>query len=1580
MRTGILQQDSDEWKNRRSIPISEMMQASRTYEGDKANSFAEEGLTRTMASLVPDEILYNINDYTKRDLEACLLFGDVSGFTDLCEKYNKSGKGGPSRLTQVLNSYIGAMVQEILSHNGDVLKFSGDAFIALWKETDHLSLRDAVHEAIDCALVIQKSYGTYQTDVDVVVRVKLAVAAGHLVFSLIGDDENSHYLMTGQPIYDIKAAESKSKAGEIIITARVSHHLSANEYLIDLLSDGIHAKVLGVGPNWRNIQRTYENKEGISDTYSLLSAATSLEDELRQDSGVSILHPSEKEKAAEGGEDDDLQIASRVVTDQYALRPAVNFAARMRMKEQLKRFIIAPVVRGILAEEPIEYLTEIRQVAILFINSKVSPLISNVKGIDVANEVYLAVCNTVKNQYGCVNKISNFDKDLMLLVIFGLRGFKHELESQIALKCAIEATSKIRAIEHIQEVAAGVTTGKCYCGAFGHTLRREYTVIGLTVNKGARLMVAYANKVTCDRETFLHSKLESRNFILQEYKPLKGIVNPGPIYEFREVEKTHQENLTYILPLLGREQEIDLFSTLLKRATKLSKHKTNKQFYNMIIFQGAYRQGKSRLYEELTYSIDQNTPLRKFTLTRFDYDVPYRTVRYIFRPFLGTEATSVRDREKKILRLLSDKELEDQLCFLNFVFDVKFNISKIYKDMDLATKYETLKNLFKILCMACFHTFYIIAIDDAENIDDESWMLLKLLLDLNLVFVVATMGTAKELSTLAMKVLRSTKIKTVELKGIDKWYHVGLACQMLSVDGIPAELEKTIQMKSNGNPGWVESFLVSLMQSGGLYVHEMSREAAYDAGIVMAPLYMVMRLSREEIALWVEIMEERKLEVKEDLQTTRWKMFIDSCRESYPDLSVAKTFRQILNKTDVVNICTVDEKFNLEDVDPELIIDVIILKTFDSLTSYEQLLLKCSAILGDIFPRDMLLYIMSSSAIRLTALAVQKLFEIHVLSCARGNFIEGGLTFKERLINPNEDMSVKCECKGLVVDDSCMDLPKYASCGYLRFRSSEFRITTYNLLTDNQKREFHGRAIRYLEKETRRCRACGNGYFTRQMGGGRLDNTLRYYARSGRKMDRKKSSLFTDNSSTEYGSKLMQRVSFLSYESQASSATRSTRDFRGPRDTMSMTSSVSSGEQFLTLGESFYQRATHTRELGIKTINRLKDDINLPRSFSTNDFSQCTCLLILNTMYSQLIEHCKGAGMIEKLLSATVEYAYVCLQSKNVPQAVKVLEEALAVLDGPMKEQIELDWMVELKKGKLYALLGKARMEVDDPEAYNFFMKSLKCYGVSFPKSSISRSFWKFKYKTKQNLKFWLYGNFFDGKPPDDDVAEYCNNVSECLCFLTRYFVNHDKWREAELAALWSLTKALQTETDFEKLCMSYSNLIHVSAVQGKYNFCVALEVFALKTCRKKKTCVELDELKAVAQLYFNISRSRARRGELEKYLHISYVAWRLMTSSQLETLVFVSLPFLVHMLLLRRQVTEFGNLLQEIRDLLDQDHDNSLKCWFYAMCMCLHLDTGLIAQPYAKCVKYIQGEGMEPTLRDPNGKARLIVCIWLCT
>lgn len=74
--------------------------------------------------------------------------------------------------------------------------------------------------------------------------------------------------------------------------------------------------------------------------------------------------------------------------------------------------------------------------------------------------------------------------------------------------------------------------GMAYCGVIGHVLRREYTVMGSPVNMAARLMCTYLNIVSCDRDTFLHSKLESSHFEVLEHKPMKGIQNPGPFYKF----------------------------------------------------------------------------------------------------------------------------------------------------------------------------------------------------------------------------------------------------------------------------------------------------------------------------------------------------------------------------------------------------------------------------------------------------------------------------------------------------------------------------------------------------------------------------------------------------------------------------------------------------------------------------------------------------------------------------------------------------------------------------------------------------------------------------------------------------------------------------------------------------------------------------------------------------------------------------------------------------------------------------------------------------------------------------------------
>lgn len=169
------------------------------------------------------------------------------------------------------------------------------------------------------------------------------------------------------------------------------------------------------------------------------------------------------------------------------------------------------------------------------------------------------------------------------------------------------------------------------------------------------------------------------------------------------------------------------------------------------------------------------------------------------------------------------------------------------------------------------------AIDDGEFTDDESWALLPIILDLDIILIVMTMGSRRILNSVAEETIKHKRIRNIQLHSIDKWYHAGLACQILDVTAIPPELERVIQSRSNGNPGWVESFLVSLIQAGGLVVRSVDRSDVGELGLVAPPLSMMQRLNDDEMqesetgSLYSEAKQWYK--VMENWETDGWEMY-----------------------------------------------------------------------------------------------------------------------------------------------------------------------------------------------------------------------------------------------------------------------------------------------------------------------------------------------------------------------------------------------------------------------------------------------------------------------------------------------------------------------------------------------------------------------------------------------------------------------------------------------------------------------------------------------------------------------------------
>ena len=171
------------------------------------------------------------------------------------------------------------------------------------------------------------------------------------------------------------------------------------------------------------------------------------------------------------------------------------------------------------------------------------------------------------------------DKGCVLIVVFGVSGYRHYNDPVRAIGCActlVDAFSELCVDAYI-----GITYGEAFCGAVGTDIRREYALVGKTVNLSARLMaLAFKLSQPTEKKSMivisprLQKKLKKRDLsviALNALEPvkLKGIECKVPVFEAMKapdfsVERIiSSEDLTY-----GRTDEIQRVMEDLKSRSK----------------------------------------------------------------------------------------------------------------------------------------------------------------------------------------------------------------------------------------------------------------------------------------------------------------------------------------------------------------------------------------------------------------------------------------------------------------------------------------------------------------------------------------------------------------------------------------------------------------------------------------------------------------------------------------------------------------------------------------------------------------------------------------------------------------------------------------------------------------------------------------------------------------------------------------------------------------------------------------------------------------------------------------------------
>jgi class 3 adenylate cyclase len=103
-------------------------------------------------------------------------------------------------------------------------------------------------------------------------------------------------------------------------------------------------------------------------------------------------------------------------------------------------------------------------------------------------QVYAAVQEEIYALEGTINKFIMDDKGSTVIAAFGLPPLAHDNDATRAVLSSLAIHSRL-GHDHKVDSAIGITTGVVFAGVCGHRgSRREYTVLGDTVNLSARLM------------------------------------------------------------------------------------------------------------------------------------------------------------------------------------------------------------------------------------------------------------------------------------------------------------------------------------------------------------------------------------------------------------------------------------------------------------------------------------------------------------------------------------------------------------------------------------------------------------------------------------------------------------------------------------------------------------------------------------------------------------------------------------------------------------------------------------------------------------------------------------------------------------------------------------------------------------------------------------------------------------------------------------------------------------------------------------------------------------------------------------
>ena len=153
------------------------------------------------------------------ELDASVVFVDISGFTKLSERLARQGREGAEHLAAAIGDCFESLLEVAYDNGAGLLKFGGDALLLLFTDSDHTWR--AVRSAAGMRRRLRESGSIDAGGATVRLRMSVGVHTGSFDLFLVG---SSHYelIATGPAFSQAVRMESAANAGEIMISKAVA--------------------------------------------------------------------------------------------------------------------------------------------------------------------------------------------------------------------------------------------------------------------------------------------------------------------------------------------------------------------------------------------------------------------------------------------------------------------------------------------------------------------------------------------------------------------------------------------------------------------------------------------------------------------------------------------------------------------------------------------------------------------------------------------------------------------------------------------------------------------------------------------------------------------------------------------------------------------------------------------------------------------------------------------------------------------------------------------------------------------------------------------------------------------------------------------------------------------------------------------------------------------------------------------------------------------------------------------------------------------------------------------------------------